>query len=126
MVPSPALYVLAVATLLSLVSVCYAQMPGKANLEGAEAAARLIGAPVLATDGMEVGKLADVMFNEEGTPTRIRIDAASHLGLGTRRVEIPKGAFTMSIGRVVLELPADTVLTLPEQANSIDEQIENR
>jgi hypothetical protein len=54
-----ALYALAVATFLSLTSLCHAQMPGKVNLEAAEAAAGLIGAPVFAIDGTEVGKVAD-------------------------------------------------------------------
>ena len=117
-----ALYALAVATFLSLTSLCHAQMPGKVNLEAAEAAAGLIGAPVFAIDGTEVGKVADVLFNEEGHATRLRLDAASHLGLGTRRVEVPQGAFMMARGRVVLELPADTVQALPEVANANDEK----
>jgi hypothetical protein len=110
------------AGVLALAPLCRAQVPGKVDLEAAEAAAELIGAPVLAIDGTEVGKVADVLFDDDGQAARLRMDAASHLGLGTRRVEIPRGAFTLLRGTVVLELPAEAVQALPELAGGSDEK----
>jgi sporulation protein YlmC with PRC-barrel domain len=113
---------LAIAAFLSLAPVCHSQMPGKVDLEAAEAAAGLIGAPVFAIDGTEVGNVADVLFDDEGRPRRLRLDTAAHLGLGTRRVELPQGAFTALRGKVVLELPAEAVQALPEYSDASDEK----
>jgi sporulation protein YlmC with PRC-barrel domain len=110
--------VLALATTLLTGPASHAQNrdpePGKIDLEAAEIVAELIGGPVLAIDGTEVGRVADVWLDEEGQPARLRITTAARLGLGARVVEIPPGAFTAMRGAVVLDMPADAVGLLPE------------
>ena len=91
-----------------------AEAPGKIDTEIAEMTADLIGAPVFATDGAAVGEVADIFFNEENEPTGLKMKAAAHLGLGTRIINVPKGAFIVLRGAVVLEMPAETVPALPE------------
>jgi sporulation protein YlmC with PRC-barrel domain len=88
--------------------------PGKIDLEAAEIVAELIGGPVLAIDGTEVGRVADVSLDEDGQPARLRITTAARLGLGARVVEVPPGAFTAMRGAVVLDMPADAVGLLPD------------
>jgi hypothetical protein len=107
---------------LSLATVCHAQIAGKVDLETAEAAAGLIGTPVFAIDGTEVGMVADVLLDGEGRATRLRLEAGSRLGIGTRRLEVPQGAFLIFHGRVVLELPTDAVQALPELVDASDEK----
>ena len=87
---------------------------GKVDMEAAEMAAELIGAPVFAADGPEVGEVSDVILDEKNEPQRLRIRAAAHLGLGVRLIDVPKGAFITLRGAAVLEVPAAAVGTLPE------------
>src|SRR5215471_17095224 len=87
-----------------------AEAPGKIDTEAAE----MIGAPVFSTDGSEVGEVADIFFNEENEATGLKMKTAAHLGLGTRIIEVPKGAFVVLRGAVVLEMPAGAVQTLPD------------
>ena len=56
------------ATVLSASSVCLAQLSGKVDLEAAEIVAELVGAPVLAADGPEIGQVSDVSIDREGRP----------------------------------------------------------
>jgi|SRR5215470_7401400 len=91
-----------------------AEAPGKIDTEAAEMTADMIGAPVFSTDGSEVGEVADIFFNEENEATGLKMKTAAHLGLGTRIIEVPKGAFVVLRGAVVLEMPAGAVQTLPD------------
>jgi len=50
--------------------------------------------------------VADVAFDEEGQPERLRMTTDAKLGLGARTLEIPQGAFMVLRGAVVLDLPA--------------------
>jgi PRC-barrel domain len=97
-----------------------AEAPGKVDMEAAEMAADLIGAPVFCTDGSEVGEVADILFNEENEPTGLKMKAASHLGLGARIINVPRGAFIAMRGAVVLEMPASAVHALPELSEPSD------
>jgi hypothetical protein len=67
--------------------------PFKVDLEAAEVAAELIGAPVYATDGVEVGRVADIAFEDELQPQRMRMTTDKALCFGTRILDVPKGAF---------------------------------
>jgi sporulation protein YlmC with PRC-barrel domain len=98
-----------------------AEAPGKIDIEAAEMTADLIGAPVFATDGSAVGEVADIFFNEENEPTGLKMKAAAHLGLGTRIINVPKGAFIVLRGAVVLQMPADAVSALPDLSEPSDE-----
>jgi hypothetical protein len=74
----------------------------------------MLGAPVFAVDGVLIGQVADISYDEEDQPHRIRMTGASVLGLGTRMLEIPAGLFTVLRGAVVIDLPAEAVQALPE------------
>jgi sporulation protein YlmC with PRC-barrel domain len=91
-------------------------MPGSIALAEAEIAAELIGAPVFAADGPQVGEVADVETDEDGQPIRIRMTAGAILGLGARTVELPPKSFTVLRGAVVIDLPAEVVQALPSLA----------
>jgi sporulation protein YlmC with PRC-barrel domain len=92
------------------------------NTEAAEMATGLIGAPVFANDGTEVGVVADVAFDDELQPQRLRMTTASHLGLGTRTIELPKGAFIALQGAVVLDVPTEAVSAFAELAQPMEEK----
>ena len=84
--------------------------------------AELTGAPVFAWDGLEVGKVADVLFDNEGQPLRLRMIGAANLGLGERTIEVPKGTFILLRGAAVLELPSEAVEALPEINENANEE----
>ena len=89
-------------------------MPGKIDLEAAEAqAAHLIGWPVIAGGSGEIGEVADVALGEDGRPAKIRVRMPSPLGFGERIVEIPASAFTVLRDAVVLDLTAEDVDQFP-------------
>jgi hypothetical protein len=109
-------------TVLSVASICLAQPPEKVDLEAAAIVAELVGAPVLAADGREIGQVSDVSIDREGRPERIRMTTGAILGFGLRTIELPQGAFTVLRGAVVLDLPAEAVQTLPELAERDDDK----
>jgi sporulation protein YlmC with PRC-barrel domain len=88
------------------------------NPEVTEMVAELIGAPVFAKDGIEVGEVADIAFNERLEPERLRMRTAAVLGLGGHTVEIPKELFMALRGAVVIDLPSELVPVLAAKADS--------
>jgi sporulation protein YlmC with PRC-barrel domain len=98
---------LLIALFLSAPVVGRAEEPGKVDLEAAEMVAELIGAPVLAKDGTEVGQVADISFDHKLQPQRLRMTTAAALGFGVRTLDIPKGAFMSVRGVVILRVPAE-------------------
>jgi sporulation protein YlmC with PRC-barrel domain len=115
-------YFLLMIAAFSLLAPTQAQTPGKVDQEVVEMALEFIGAPVFAADGAEIGEVADISFDEENQPHRLRIVTGVVLGLGERVLEIPKGTFTALRGAVVLDLPADAVKVLPELNELEDEK----
>lgn len=107
---------------LGVAALAHAEQPGKVDLEVAELAAELMGAPVFAGDGAEVGKVADISFDDEGQPSRLRMTTGAVLGLGTRTLEIPKGSFMTLRGAVVLDLPAEAVAKFAELAEPAEKK----
>jgi sporulation protein YlmC with PRC-barrel domain len=99
-----------------------AQTPGRIDGEAAEHIAALIGAPVYAKDGPEVGKVADIAFDEDARPYRLRMTTDAVLGFGTRTLVIPKGAFMAVRGAVVLEVPAEAVAAFTEVAEPAEDK----
>jgi len=93
--------------------VAYAE-PGKVDIEAAEMVAELIGGPVLAIDGTEVGLVADVAFDDELQPESLRMTTSATLGLGARTLQVPKDAFMPVRGAVILRVPAGEVALFPE------------
>jgi sporulation protein YlmC with PRC-barrel domain len=107
-----------VAAAIALTAVvAHAEDPGKLDLEAAEMVASLIGAPVFAKDGMEVGRVADIAFGSNLRPKRLLITTGTLLGLGVRNLSIPKNTFMVLDGSVVLHVPAEAVSELGEPRN---------
>lgn len=100
----------------------HAQTPGRIDGEAAEQFAELIGAPVFAKDGPEVGKVAHIALDDDARPFRLRMTTDAALGFGTRTLEIPKGAFMPIRGAVVLEVPAEAVAAFAELAAPASEK----
>jgi sporulation protein YlmC with PRC-barrel domain len=99
------------------------QTPGKAeDHDAAGIHTEMLGAPVYAADGMLIGQVNDIAYDEEDQPKRIRMTSASVLGIGTRILEIPAGLFTVVRGAVVIDLPAEAVQTLPELVEQEEER----
>jgi hypothetical protein len=95
---------------------------GKINSEAAEFVAPLIGAPVMYPDGTQLGEVADILFDEEGLPAKLRMRVGAPLGLGQRTVELPKGSFMLLRGAVVVDLPVEAVRSLPDAAYFTDKE----
>jgi sporulation protein YlmC with PRC-barrel domain len=100
----------------------HAEPPGKVDLEPAEMTAELIGAPVFAKDGVEVGAVADIAFDEELQPQRLHMTTGKVLGFGVRILDIPRGAFMPMRGAVILDVPAEAVSAFAELAEPTDEK----
>ena len=113
--------VLTIAAVVPAV-VANAQEPGKVDIEAAEMVAALIGAPVFAKDGAEVGRVADIAFDGELQPKALRMITAAHMGLGTRTLIIPKGSFIALDGAIVLDVPAEAVSAFAELAEPSDKE----
>jgi sporulation protein YlmC with PRC-barrel domain len=111
----------ACTSVLLFASACLAQVPpstveqapGAVDLTVAGAVTNLLGVPVIAADGQRIGEVADVSVPEDGQPARIRITTGAILGFGARTLELPRNAFTISKGTVVLDLPSEAVQALP-------------
>jgi sporulation protein YlmC with PRC-barrel domain len=97
-----------------LVLRCEAEVPGKLDWEAAEMLAELLGAPVFAAGGREIGNVADISFDEEGRAKRLLVTTEANLGFGTRTVNIPIGTFIVLRGAVVLDLTPEQVRRLPD------------
>lgn len=114
--------ILFAALFMSVAVVGYAEEPGKVDLEAAAMVAELIGRPVLAKDGTEVGEVADISFDDHAQPQRLRMITGAALGLGARTLEIPKGAFMPVRGAVILHVPAEAVSAFAELAEPNEEK----
>jgi len=68
----------------------------------------------------EIGVVADVSVDNDGTIDAIRVRTDSPLGFGERIVEIPTSAFTVLHGIVVLDLTPEQIDQFPD-ADSADD-----
>lgn len=101
---------------------CRAQTPEVREEGMAAIHSEMLGAPVFAADGVQIGQVADISYDEDDQPARIRMTSASVLGLGTRTMEIPSRLFTVVRGAVVVDLPAEAIDALPELAEQEQER----
>jgi sporulation protein YlmC with PRC-barrel domain len=85
-------------------------------------AAELVGAPIFSSDGIEVGEVAGIVFDEKLAPNSLHMITAAHLGLGTRTLEVPQDAFIALGGAVALRVPAEAAPTFPEVTKNAKEQ----
>jgi len=122
--PTPLLKAIVVSSLIAVASAGYAQDqdPGKVDLEASELSVDIIGAPVSDRMGTEVGQVADISFDEDGQPDRLRVRVSSHLGFGERTVEVSRDTFILLQGHVVVELSSDDLRSLPDVGDEIDER----
>jgi hypothetical protein len=81
----------------------------EAQVSDADIAAELMGAPVFAADGFEIGSVSKVETEADGDIGAILMVTARPLGFGEREVKLPTGSFTTLRGAVVLHLPAEAV-----------------
>jgi hypothetical protein len=103
--------------------VCQAQSPGTGDdQDTAGLHAEMLGAPVYAADGVLIGQVSDISYDEDDQPKRVRMTSDKVLGLGVRTLEIPAGLFTVLRGAVVVDLPTEAVQTLPELTEQEDER----
>ena len=81
----------------------------------------LIGSPVYAADGVEVGRVADVSATGSQIDA-LRVSRAAPLGIGERFVVIPQPAFMIKGKRVVLpDLRAEDVDLFPDASSPAPE-----
>lgn len=113
-----------VSSLIAVASAGYAQdqNPGRMNLDAGELASEIIGAVVSDPMGTEVGEVADVAFDEDGQPDRLRVRVSALLVFGERNVEVSRGTFMLLRGHVVIDLSADELRALPDVGDDIDER----
>jgi PRC-barrel domain len=104
-------------------SPCVAQQSDdNASVETQELTLEIIGARVSDFQGAEIGEVADICFDEEGQPDRLRVRASASLGFGERTVEISRGAYMLLRGHVVLDISADDIRTLPDVSDEFDDK----
>jgi PRC-barrel domain len=73
----------------------------------------LMGAPVFAANGPEVGEVSAVAMAGDGIITEVRVTTASALGLGMRTVVLPPGTYVALRGAVVVDLSSAEFDALP-------------
>jgi sporulation protein YlmC with PRC-barrel domain len=77
-----------------------------------EVVQEIVGAPVYAADGHEVGKVVDVSVSDDGEIDAVRFKTAAFLGFGERVLALSKDDFTVLRGAVVVDLPAEAIESL--------------
>ena len=96
-----------------LIQLLLAGVPARGDEDAARVVAELIGAPVFAVGGIEVGEVAEVFLDQEGIPERIRISTDTRLGLGNRTIELSRDVFIALRGAIVVELSVESLGQLP-------------
>ena len=77
----------------------------------------LMGAPVYASDGREVGQAADASMGRNGEVDAVRIKTGAFLGFGEQVLTLSRGNFTVLRGAVILDLPAEAMETMRPTPN---------
>ena len=70
----------------------------------------------------QIGQVADISFDEDGQPYRLRVRVSAHLGFGERTVELSRDTFILLQGHVVAELSSDELRALPAVGDDIEER----
>jgi sporulation protein YlmC with PRC-barrel domain len=77
-----------------------------------EVAQEVMGAPVYASDGLQVGEVVDLSMSSEGDIDAVRFKAGALLGFGEHVFTLSSGNFTVLRGAVTLDLPAEAIEAL--------------
>jgi len=71
---------------------------------------------IYSSDNKNVGEVAELRRDSDGKITELHADVGGFLGLGETRVKLMPGQFKFGDDRVVLNVTADQVKTLPKLA----------
>ncbi len=81
----------------------------------------ILGQPVVGPDGKTMGRLIDVLVNEDGRPTAAVIDFGGFMGVGARRIAVRWNALHFAPGAVkapiTLDWTIDQIKAAPEYSN---------
>ncbi len=87
-----------------------------------EAAEAILGSSVTGPDGKDIGRLVDVLVDENGQPQAAVIDFGGFMGVGNRKVAVHWSALHFNPGssghQVTLEMTPDQIKAAPEFSNS--------
>jgi len=92
--------------------------PGQVEHVPPEQAVAILGRPVAAPDGKEIGRLIDVLVDNAGTPEAAVIDFGGFMGVGARKIAVHWSMlhFTPADPKrpITLELTPDQIKAAPE------------
>jgi hypothetical protein len=81
----------------------------------------ILGQPVAGPDGKTIGRLIDVLVNQDGHPTAAVIDFGGFMGVGARRIAVRWDVLHFAPGAVkapiTLDWTIDQIKAAPEYAN---------
>ena len=81
-------------------------------------AASLLGRTVRDPQNEALGRIVDVLVDEEGQPRAAVIDVGGFMGMGTRRIAVAWRALrfttTIGVGRITLDMTLDQIKDTPD------------
>lgn len=84
----------------------------------ADAVVAILGQPVAGPDGKSLGRLIDVLVNEDGKPTAAVIDVGGFMGVGARKIAVRWNALHFAPGAtktpISLDWSIDQIKAAPE------------
>ncbi len=96
------------------------QGPTVAHVPPSEVVA-ILGLPVAGPDGKTMGRLVDVLVNEDGRPTAAVIDFGGFMGVGARKIAVRWNALHFAPGAlkapITLDWTINQIKAAPEYAN---------
>jgi hypothetical protein len=96
------------------------QGPTVAHVPPTEVVA-VLGVPVAGPDGKIMGRLVDVLVNEDGRPTAAVIDFGGFMGVGARKIAVRWNALHFAPGAIkapiTLDWTIDQIKEAPEYAS---------
>ena len=82
----------------------------------------ILGQPVAGPDGKTMGRLIDVLVNEDGKPTAAVIDVGGFMGVGSRKIAVRWGALHFAPGAtkqsILLDWTIDQIKAAPEYGSA--------
>ena len=83
---------------------------------------RILGKNVLSARGEDMGRIVDVLFDEQGQPRAAVIDFGGFLGVGTRKIAITWNVLHFDLGEkknvIALDVGRDQLKAAPEYKDS--------
>lgn len=84
-------------------------------------AVAILGQPVIGPDGKTMGRLIDVLVNDDGQPTAAVIDFGGFMGVGARKIAVRWNALHFAPGApkapITLDWTIDQIKAAPEYAD---------